>query len=108
MTRTDVKALVALIAGVAGLLSGCGATRTGAEPIAQTVQIEGTSYTVEELTASTWTALAPRSLPNGPQKTAALVKAIEKASRCKVTDSSYGARSAALTAQVDCGGKLKN
>ena len=100
--------LIALITGLAFSLSACVAARTGAELTAQTVQLDGTNYTVEELTASTWTALAPHSVPDGPQKTAGLVKAIEKASRCRVTDSSYGARSAALTAQVDCGGKLRN
>jgi hypothetical protein len=100
--------LIMLIVGLAGSLTACNAVRSDAKPDAQTVQLSGTNYLVEELTASTWTALAPRSVPDGPQRTAGLVKAIEKASGCKVTDSSYGARSGALTAQVDCGGKLKN
>lgn len=100
--------LIMLIVGLAGTLTACNTVRGDAEPSAQTVQLSGTDYSVEELTASTWTALAPRSVPDGPQKIAGLVKAIEKASGCKVTDSSYGARSGALTAQVDCGGKLKN
>lgn len=97
-----------LIAGMAGALCACSGLRGGTPTNAQTVELDGMNYTVEELTASTWTALAPRSLADGPKKTAGLVMAIEKASRCKVTDSSYGARSAALIAQVDCGGKLKN
>ena len=100
--------LIMLIVGLAGSLTACNTVHGDAEPSAQTVQLSGTDYSVEELTASTWTALAPRSLPDGPQRTAGLVKAIEKASGCKVTNSSYGARSGALTAQVDCGGKLKN
>ena len=98
--------LIILIVGLSGSLTACNTVRSDAEPIAQTLPF--TDYSVEELTASTWTALAPRSVPDGPQRTAGLIKAIEKASGCKVTDSSYGARSGALTAQVDCGGKLKN
>jgi len=74
----------------------------------QTVQLDGDAYRVEQITASTWSAQAPRHLPDGPQKTARLVRAIEKASNCKVTDSSYGAQGAALNAQVDCGGRLRN
>lgn len=100
-------AAIGLIA-LAALLPACSALRGAAETSAQTVELDGASYRVEELTASTWTALGPVSAPDGPQKTANLRKAIEKASRCKVTDSSYAGRSAALTAQVDCGGKLKN
>ena len=100
--------LIMVIAGLAGSLSACNAVRSGAESSAQTVQLDGTNYTVEELTASTWTALAPRSVPDGPQRTAGLVKAIEKASGCKVTDSSDGARNGVLTAQVNCGDRLKN
>lgn len=99
---------IILIASLAGALSACSGLGGGTPSSAQTVEHDGINYTVEELTASTWTALAPRSLADGPKKTAGLVKAIEKASRCKVTDSSYGARSSALTAQVDCGGRLKN
>ena len=98
--------LIILIVGLSGSLTACNTIRSDAESIAQPSPFE--NYSVEELTASTWTALAPRSVPDGPQRTAGLVKAIEKASGCKVTDSSYGARSGALTAQVDCGGKLKN
>ena len=97
-----------VIAGLAGSLSACNTVRSDAESSAQTVQLDGTNYTVEELTASTWTALAPRSVPDGPQRTAGLVKAIEKASGCKVTDSSDGARNGVLTAQVNCGDRLKN
>jgi len=79
-----------------------------AESPPQTVQLDGVAYQVEQITASTWTAVSSRALPDGPQKTASLVKAIEKASNCKVTDSSYGQQGAALNAQVDCGSKLKD
>lgn len=93
---------------VAAVLPACNALRGAPEANAQTVEIDGASYRVEELTASTWTAVGPASAPEGPQKTASLRKAIEKASNCKVTDSSYTGRNGALAAQVDCGGKLKN
>jgi len=106
MTRTQTIAL--LVAVSASLLSACSPMRAEGGMGAQAVQFDGTTYRVEQITASTWTALAPPSVSDRPQKTAALVKAIEKASSCKVTDSSYGAHSAALTAQVDCGSRLKN
>ena len=93
---------------LAALLSGCVAPAPQLESPPQTVQLDGDAYRVEQITASTWSAQAPRHLPDGPQKTARLVRAIEKASNCKVTDSSYGAQGAALNAQVDCGGRLRN
>lgn len=93
---------------LAALLPACSTLRGAGEAAVRTIELDGASYRVEELTASTWTALGPVSAPDGPQKTAQLRKAIEKASNCKVTDSSHAGRSAALTAQVDCGNKLKN
>lgn len=104
--RTPLAGLA--LASLAALMSGCVAPASQLESPPQTVQIEGDAYRVEQITASTWSALAPRHLPDGPQKTARLVQAIEKASSCKVTDSSYGAEGAALNAQVDCGSKIKN
>lgn len=74
----------------------------------QTVQLDGMVYRVEQITASTWTASSPVHPPDSRQKTASLVRAIEKASNCKVTDSSDGLQGAVLHAQVDCGSKLKN
>ena len=99
---------VLLVASLAALLSACAAPRMAAESPPQTVQLDGLAYPVEQITVSTWTVVSPPALPNGPQKTASLVKAIEKASGCKVTDSSYGRQGTALHAQVDCGNKLKN
>lgn len=93
---------------LAALLSGCVAPAAQLESPPQTVQLDGDAYRVEQITASTWSAQAPRHLPDGPQKTASLVRAIEKASNCKVTDSSYGTQGAAFNAQVDCGSRLKN
>lgn len=95
------------MAGALLVLAGCTGLRTS-EPAARTIEIDGLSYKVGQLTASTWTA-APKSAPAaGLQKTATLVRAIEKASACKVTDSSYGQQGKVFTAQVDCGSKLKD
>lgn len=96
------------LACLAALLSACVAPASRLESPPQTVLLDGDAYRVEQITAGTWSAQAPRHLPDGPQKTASLVRAIEKASNCKVTDSSYGARGAAFNAQVDCASRLKN
>ena len=48
------------------------------------------------------------ALHNDPQKKYRLIQAIEKASDCKVTDSSYGPHGATLSAQVACDSNLKN
>ncbi len=106
MCRPHVAALCLIT--LAALLPACSALRSAGETGARTIELDGNSYRVEELTASTWTAWGPVSEPDGPQKTARLRKAIEKVSNCKITDSSHAGRSAALTAQVDCGDKLKN
>lgn len=106
MRRQHIAAL-ALIT-LAALLPACSPLRGSTEAGGQTIELDGASYRVEELTASTWIASGPVSAPDGPQKTARLRQAIEKVSGCKVTDSSHAGRSAPLTAQVDCGEKLKN
>ncbi len=99
---------VFLVASLAVLLSACTAPPMAVASPPQTVQLDGVAYQVEQITASTWTVISPQALSNGPEKTARLVRAIEKASKCKVTDSSYGLQGAALHAQVDCGSKLMN
>ncbi|WP_397406490.1 hypothetical protein [Polaromonas sp.] len=96
------------LACLAVLLSACVAPSSQLESPPQTVLLDGDAYRVEQITAGTWSAQAPRHLPDGPQKTASLVRAIEKASNCKVTDGSYGAQGAAFNAQVDCASRLKN
>jgi hypothetical protein len=106
MRRLHLAALGLITLGA--LLPACSTFRGTPEAGVQTIVLDGASYRVEELTASTWTASGPVSAPDGPQKTAQLRKAIEKASNCKVTDSSHAGHGAALTAQVDCGDKLKN
>ena len=73
----------------------------------RTVELDGSRYRVEQMTASTWTATPPESAPDA-SRSAHLVKAIEKASGCKVTDSSFGQPGAAFSAQVDCGSKISH
>lgn len=82
--------------------------RESAGNTAQKVELNGLNYQVEQITASTWTASSPAGLPNSAQQNIALVKVIEKASGCKVTDSSRALQGTALNAQVDCGSRLKN
>lgn len=74
----------------------------------QKVEVNGLNYQVEQITASTWSAKPPVGAPGAAQQSITLVKAIEKASGCKVTDSSLGQQGTALNAQVDCGSRLKN
>ncbi|WP_395060511.1 hypothetical protein [Polaromonas sp.] len=93
---------------VIALISACSATPETPGSTAQKVELNGLTYQVEQITASTWTARPPAGLPNAAQHNLALVRAIEKASGCKVTDSSYGQQGTALNAQVDCGSRLKN
>lgn len=96
-------ALVGLTLGLSAC-SGLSTAPTGA----QKVELDGISYRAEQITASTWTATPPAGLPNPTHHRVALVKAIEMASGCKVTDSSFSPLDAALSAQVDCGSRLKN
>lgn len=91
-----------------GLLSACGAMRDAQSSAVQKVELNGLNYRVEQITASTWTAKPSSGGPDSARQSAALVKAIEKASGCKVTDSSLGQQGTVLNAQVDCGSRLKN
>jgi ABC-type glycerol-3-phosphate transport system substrate-binding protein len=85
--------------------SGLPGSQTGAS---HKVELDGLNYRVEQITASTWTATPPPGLAEAKLKAASLVQAIEKASGCRVTDSSVGQQGAVLNAQVDCGSRLKN
>lgn len=96
------------VALVMVLLSACGGLRETQGSTAQKVELNGLNYRVEQITASTWIATPAAGMPNSPQQNLALVKAIEKASGCKVTDSSVGQQGTTLNAQVDCGSRLKN
>ena len=76
-----------------------------------TIDIAGSPYVIAQLTASTWIATAagnPRVISGSTPGKAALLSAIEQASRCKVTDSDYSRQGMQLDAQVDCGSRLKN
>ena len=82
-----------------------------AEPAPLVVSVDGQSYRLSPLTASTWTATATglaRPLANNSTGKAALLREIENASGCKVTDSDFSRQGMQLDAQVDCGSQLKN
>lgn len=98
--------LVAVL--TAALFPACSTMREAQSSAAQKVELNGLSYQVEQITASTWSARPPVGLANSAQQNIALIKAIEKASGCKVTDSNAGLYGKALNAQVDCGSRLKN
>ena len=93
---------------MAALLSACQLQQGRSVSSAQIVELENASYRVEELTASTWTASPMRNTDASSQTTAVLVRAIEKASGCKATDSHFSAASGAMTAQVSCRERAKN
>ncbi len=89
-------------------LTACSGLGTPPAGASRQVELEGRSYQVEQITASTWTATPPAGQPGQETGAARLVQAIEKASGCKVTDSSFGQQAGQLNAQVDCGSRLKN
>ena len=75
------------------------------------MSIGGNAYLINQITASTWTAIAPGSakpLESNAASKAELLNAIEKTSGCKVTDSDYSQQGRQLDAQVECGSRLKN
>lgn len=76
--------------------------------VAQQLELDGQRYQVEQITASTWTATPATSQPGAVSQSIAMARAIEKASGCRVTDSSLAQQGTVLNAQVDCGSKLKN
>ncbi len=104
--RQASTVLAALAATV--LLAACASSPMAVQSPPQTVVFDGITYKVEQVTASTWSVALPSALADGPGKTASLVKAVEKASGCKVTDSTYGRQGAILNAQVDCSAKSKS
>lgn len=89
-------------------LTACSGLVTPQTDAAHKVELDGLNYRVEQITASTWTATPPAGLSGHRPKAASLVQAVEKASGCKVTDSSFGQQGAVLNAQVDCGSRIKN
>jgi ABC-type glycerol-3-phosphate transport system substrate-binding protein len=107
LTRPAARAVASLAPLVMVLgLAACGGLVNPPAGASQQVDIGGLAYRVEQITASTWTATPPAGRPAA--RSASLVQAIEKASGCTVTDSSFGQQGAVLNAQVDCGSRLKN
>jgi hypothetical protein len=100
-------ARAAAVLGLLGL-SACGGLPQPPTGASRAVELDGQAYRVEQITASTWTAIPPPGLSRGSTRAASLVEVIEKASGCKVTDSSFGPQAHMLSAQVDCGSILKN
>ena len=100
--------LLALSAG----LSACSLSpMRGSELAAHPVSVNGESYVLKQITESTWTASTagrPALLPATSASTAALQRAVEKTSGCKVTDSDYSSEGKQFDAQVDCGSSLAN
>jgi hypothetical protein len=110
MTRLPRAALMGLAVLAGANLAGCAANRAGDAP-SHRVSVEGRTYLISQLTASTWTATTPGSA--GPvigtsSGRAALLQAIEQHSGCKVTDSDYSPNGKQLDAQIDCASRLKN
>jgi hypothetical protein len=106
-------------AGVASLFFACaalcmaGCAGTGAaDPPSHPVNVEGQTYLISQLTAGTWTAVAPAPASgnaiSSPSARSALLRAIELRSGCKVTDADYSRNGKQLDAQVDCAGRLTN
>lgn len=87
-------------------LSACALITSQEKPVAHRINVSGKAYLLEQITDSTWTASAqaePKLLAATSAATAALRRAIEETSGCKVTDSDYSRNGAQFDAQVDCG-----
>ena len=96
-----------LLLAVCAGLGACAMIPSPGEAVAQKVSVNGETYLVSQLTASTWTATTTgvaKPLPSTAASTAGLRQAIEKTSGCKVTDSDYSREGRQFDAQVDCGG----
>ncbi|MBA3592907.1 MAG: hypothetical protein H0W47_03800 [Polaromonas sp.] len=83
-------------------LAACSVLINPQTDTAHRIEVDGRSYRVEQITASTWTATPAAVLTGLLPKAASLIQAVEKASGCKVTDSSFSQQSATLSAQVIC------
>jgi hypothetical protein len=92
-------------------MAGCAGPGAG-EPPTHPVSVEGQTYLISQLTAGTWTAIAPAPAGGNaiysPSARSALLRAIELRSGCKVTDADYSRDGKQLDAQVDCAGRLTN
>lgn len=100
------------MAGLASLgLCACAASGERRAPTPHQ-STSGESWTIKQLTASTWTATAAGAAgpagADGAARKADLLNAIEKASGCRVTDSDFAGQGRQLDAQVVCGSRLKD
>ncbi|WP_309683918.1 hypothetical protein [Polaromonas sp.] len=104
---TQAKVLLAL---GSVCLASCALIAPSGEAVVRKVVVQGESYNLSQLTAGTWVAIlagAPKPVNRGASK-AELLRAIEQASGCKVTDSDYSRQGQQLDAQVDCGERMAN
>lgn len=87
-------------------LNACSLVPPVTSPEAHKISVNGQSYSLVQLTASTWTATVngpSRTMNPGARLTVGLRQAIEKTSGCKITDSDYSQAGQQFDAQVDCG-----
>lgn len=106
MKNRCANGVLAVCAGIIGCAAPPFSPNSG-DPAVHKVSVSGESYSISQLTASTWTATAAGSskvLAKTAAGAAGLRQAIEKASGCKVTDSDYSRDGSQFDAQVDCGG----
>ena len=93
------------------LLTACSFSGLAPAAAEHRVEVEGESFTLTEITASTWTA-APRRAGQPLTERAAmrsqLLNTIEKTSGCKVVSSDVSRQGQQLDAQVACRPGLKN
>lgn len=76
------------------------------------VVVDGKTYEMGQLTESTWTAIGQaESTPTAglsPEHRSAVIREIERLSKCRVTESDYLVEARQLDAQVDCARRLQN
>ena len=75
---------------------------TAAAPGPVVMRIGGEGYVIQPLTAGTWIATPQTNKPADESRKAELIRSIESASGCKVTDSNYSNGLRQFDAQVDC------
>ena len=93
------------------VLMACAGQTVSQAPKGVTMRIGGDRYIIHQLTASTWTltAATPGKPLNEPEtELAALIRAVETQSGCKVSDSDFSRAGMQFDAQVACHGEIKN
>lgn len=99
------------IMAITAILAACSTIPDPGEPVAHPVKVNGQTVILKQITEGTWTANSPANLPtlaNTSANVAALSKAVETTSGCKVTDSDFTRQGQQFDAQVDCGSSLSN